>query len=493
MDEQQPNGGSWDLALLIPEVPADATLAGLFGEHVYAIGGRVRDALVGHFHRRSMPEPKDFDYVITGRTLPQVLQAFEIGGLNVDAVGASFAVLKVKIDDVTIDVALPRRERSTGPGHRDFAVDFGPEVSIADDAMRRDFTINALCLQLSERRIIAPDRALDDLRLGVVRAISDTSFDDDPLRMLRAAQFASRLGFAIEPDTFTQMRSKAPAILHCSPERIRDELAKLLEKSPRPSSGMNLLRDSGILTHTVPELLESVGVIQNRYHAFDVWDHIMAALDASASAGHDLTTRMAVLLHDVGKPRTAVARLDGQGNTFYGHEVTGAEMTVEILRRLRFSEDFVENVRHAIREHMYVTRESDGAELSDAAVRRFIRRVGPDNIDRQFAVRQADVGGRGDKPDRGNAHNEVFEQRVRSLLQDRTPISLKDLPITGEDVINILVKHGTRPAGYRGGKDVGQILERLLETVIENPADADRDLLLTRCEDMAREMHQGHA
>ena len=126
-------------------------------------------------------------------------------------------------------------------------------------------------------------------------------------------------------------------------------------------------------------------------------------------------------------------------------------------------------------------------------MRRFIRRVGPDNIDRQFAVRRADVGGRGNKPDSGNAHNEVFEQRVRRLLQQRTPISLKDLPISGQDVIEILVKNGAHPAGYRGGRDVGVILERLLETVIENPADGSRELLLNRCADMACEIRQGDA
>src|SRR5262249_13132688 len=153
-------------------------------------------------------------------TLPQVLAALQTAGAKVDSVGASFAVLKVTIDGVTTDVALPRRERSTGPGHRDFAVDYGPEVSIEDDALRRDFTINALALQLSEQRIIAPAGALDDLRHGIVRAVSKSSFDDDPLRMLRAAQFASRLDFTIEPGTFAQMQTKAPAVRHCSPERI---------------------------------------------------------------------------------------------------------------------------------------------------------------------------------------------------------------------------------------------------------------------------------
>jgi tRNA nucleotidyltransferase (CCA-adding enzyme) len=384
-------------------------------------------------------------------------------------------------------VALPRRERSTGPGHRDFAVDFGPEVSITDDAMRREFTINALCLQLSEDRIIAPEQALEDLRAGIIRAISDSSFDDDPLRMLRAAQFASRLDFMIEPHPFAQMKHKASAILHCSPERVRDELAKLIEKSPRPSLGMNLLRDSGLLLYILPELAEAVGVVQNRYHSFDVWDHVMAALDASAYAGHDLVTRMSVLLHDVAKPRTAEPRADRQGNTFYGHEIVGADMTVEILRRLRFSEDFVETVRLAVREHMYVTRESNRTELPDAALRRFIRRVGPDNVERQFAVRHEDVRGRTVKPAGGSAHNEAFEQRVRALLRQGTPLSLKEMAISGEDLIRILINHGVHRAGYRG-KDVGHILERLLETVIENSDNGRREILLARCEHLVREI-----
>jgi tRNA nucleotidyltransferase (CCA-adding enzyme) len=194
-----------DLGTLIPEVPADAILAALFGNNIYAIGGRIRDALVAHYHHRSATVPKDLDYVVTGVKLEAVVVALEAAGAKVDAVGASFAVLKVRIGDVTLDLALPRRERSTGPGHRDFAVDFGPEVSIVDDALRRDFTINALCMNLTDRRIIAPDRAIEDLRDGVIRAISDTSFDDDPLRMLRAAQFASRLEFAIDPRSLAQI------------------------------------------------------------------------------------------------------------------------------------------------------------------------------------------------------------------------------------------------------------------------------------------------
>ena len=159
--------------------------------------------------------------------------------------------------------------------------------------MRRDFTVNAIAVNLRTGRITAPDGAMDDVRDGVIRAISATSFDEDPLRLLRAAQFASRLEFTIEPVTFAQMREKAEAVRHCSPERIRDEVVKLIEKSARPSVGIALMRDSGLLTHTVPELLEGIGVVQNRHHKFDVWHHVMAALDHSAAAGDDLLTRMA--------------------------------------------------------------------------------------------------------------------------------------------------------------------------------------------------------
>jgi len=484
---------SSDLASQISPAPADTALVSLFGGNVYAIGGRIRDALVGYFHNRSVPEPKDLDYVITGFTLPEVVAKFEASGAKVNAVGASFAVLKVTIGGTAVDVALPRRERSTGPGHRDFAVDFGPEVSIVEDALRRDFTINALCLRLSDWHLIAPDGSLYDLRHGIVRAISEQSFDDDPLRMLRAAQFASRLGFEIEPRTFLQMASKASAITHCSPERIRDEFIKLLEKSERPSQGMTLLRDSGLLAHVIPELLEGVGFVQNRHHAFDVWDHVMAALDASAAKGDDLSTRVAVLLHDIGKPRTAAARPDGEGNTFYGHEAVGAVMAADILRRLRFSEDFVEGVRLAVSEHMFATRQSSGEELPDAAVRRFIRRVGLANVDRQFAVRYADIKGKGGDIGAALARNAAFEGRVRKLMRENAPISVRELSISGEDVIQILVERGIRPENYRGGREVGVILERLLETVIEDPRAGEREALLAKCADLANEIDVARA
>src|ERR1700761_5974952 len=208
MEEAKESPDSARLGALVQRTEIDDVFVELFGANVYAIGGRVRDALVGHFHHRNIPEPKDLDYVVTGHTLAQVVAAFEAKGIKVDAVGASFEGLKVTIGALAVHVALRRRERSIGFGHRDFEVSFGPEISIEEDAERRDFTINALGLHLADWRIVAPARALDDLRQGVIRAITDFSFDDDPLRMLRAVQFASRLGFQIEPDTWAQIGAK---------------------------------------------------------------------------------------------------------------------------------------------------------------------------------------------------------------------------------------------------------------------------------------------
>jgi putative nucleotidyltransferase with HDIG domain len=472
---------------LIPVAPADDLLARSFGANAYAVGGRIRDAAIGHSHGREVAAHKDLDYVITGHTVEQVYGILSAAAIHVDTVGAAFSVLKVKVGDDTVDVSIARRERSTGPGHRDFEVISGPDVTIEEDLGRRDFTINALALNLRDRTMISPVGALDDVRNGVIRAIGRNTFEDDPLRLLRAAQFASRLGFRIERETFRQMREKARLIRHCSPERVRDELVKMIGKSDRPSIGIEILRSTGLLAHVLPELLEGIGVIQNRHHEFDVWDHLMSSLDHSAAAEHDLATRMAVLMHDIGKPRTAAPRSDGDGNTFHGHDREGAAMTQVILRRLRFPDKFTEDVVRAVRQHMYDISEIGGGELSDATLRRFIRRVGVDNIQRQFDVRYADALGHGVGND-DISDNIVFQGRVRDILDTNPVVSARNLLIRGNDVIAVLIEEGAFPADYRGDRTVSVIVERLLEAVIEAPFRNQRDILMERCREMAREM-----
>jgi len=472
---------------LLPEAPADAMLAQMFGADVYAVGGRIRDAAIGYVHNRDVAPHKDLDYVITGHTLGRVHEILTSANIAVDTVGTAFSVLKVRIGTEVVDVSMARREISTGPGHRDFEVVSSPDVLIEEDLLRRDFTINALALNLLRRSIVAPDGALEDVRTRTIRAIGRNTFEDDPLRLLRAAQFASRLGFEIEAKTFRQMQEKAQLVRHCSAERVRDEIIKLMEKSNRPSIGFEILRDTGLLAHIVPELLGAVGLVQNRHHDFDVWDHVMAALDHSAEAGHDLVTRLAVLMHDIGKPATAAPRSDGEGNTFHGHHRVGAEMTQEIMRRLRFPEKTTEDVVRAVRHHMYDTREVGGGDLPDAALRRFIRRVGVENLQRQFQVRYADVLGHGPS-NNDMTDNLIFQKRVQEIVDQNPVVSPRNLKIRGHDVIAIFIDEGLFPANYKGDKTVSVVIEKLMELVLEAPSLNEPELLADRCAQMVREM-----
>ena len=206
--------------------------------------------------------------------------------------------------------------------------------------------------------------------------------------MLRAAQFAARFEFALSPRTRSAIEASAGLVTSVSPERVRDELIKLIELAERPSIGLEIMRETGLLDYVLPELVEGVGVEQNEFHRYDVYRHNLASVDATPPG--DLVLRLATLLHDVGKPRTK------DGPHFYGHEIVGAEMTHELLERLRFSSDQVAQSRSLVKNHMYAT----GADQKDGTLRRFIRKVGVELLPRQFALRHADIAGSG-LPKRG--------------------------------------------------------------------------------------------
>jgi tRNA nucleotidyltransferase (CCA-adding enzyme) len=225
-----------------------------------------------------------------------------------------------------------------------------------------------------------------------------------------------------------------------------------------------------LLVHIWPEVAEGVGVEQNAWHAYDVYHHNLATLDA-APLEDDLVVRLAALLHDVGKPRTK------DGPHFYRHELVGAEMTREMLARLRFPGETVERVTALVREHMYTTN----PEMTTPALRRFVRRIGPQNLGCQFALRHADIAGSG-LPKRDDA-NERFEVRVAALLSERPAMSVKDLAIGGSDIVAALIAAGRLPGGSHGGREVGELLQALLEYVTDEPQGNERPLLLARLDD----------
>jgi putative nucleotidyltransferase with HDIG domain len=448
----------------------DRILVDAFGAAVFVVGGPVRDKLRSLFH--GVPyEPKDNDYVVVGHTLDAVRERLgNIGRL--DAVGASFGVLKLTVPgETTVDVALPRRERSTGRGHREFVVESGPMIGIEEDQARRDFLMNAVAVRLATGEVIAHPGALDDIRARRISAINGRqSFLDDPLRMLRAAQFAARLGFTIEPATLGFMRETAATIRTVAPERIAEELDKMFVRSARPSEGVRILHGTGLLPMVIPGLQRGAGVEQNRFHAYDVLDHGLATLDASRATLED---RWAAILHDIGKPATRAPHKSGSGFTFYDHENVGAEMAQQILRGLRFPNAFTENVTRLVANHMYVA----DPEMAEPTVKRFINRVGPDLLDAQFALRRADKIGSGIVREDGVARNAQFEARVRDIMGRRPPLAVKDLAVDGRDVIAAIVDGGLKPAGYRQGREIGHILNLLREQVIDRPELNTRDAL----------------
>ncbi len=443
--------------------PFDALLASVLpAGSLYAVGGRVRDELRAGLEGIELPA-KDLDYVVTGLALDDLTARLSAVG-RVDLVGAAFAVVKLTANGVTADLALPRRERSTGHGHRAFDIQSGPDVPLVEDLARRDFRMNMVARALPAGDLVDPYGGEGDIRARRIDILSPVAFEEDPLRMLRGAQFAARFGYTPTQKTLAAMTAAAPLVTTVAPERIHDELIKLFALAPRPSVGLRLLQQTGVLAHIWPELLEGVGVEQNEWHAYDVWDHNLASLDA-VSPG-DPILRLATLLHDVGKPRVK------DGPHFYRHEHVGADMARDMLARLRSSNETIETVEHLVRQHMY----TQDPQLSDAAVRRFIRRIGPAQLARQFAVRHADIVGSG-LPKRDDS-NERFEARVWAEVARKPAFSIADLAIGGADVIDVMIRSGRAPHGFHGDRRVGEALAWLFEQVTEAPERNERQTLL---------------
>jgi len=429
---------------------------------VYAVGGSVRDAVLAELGRRKGRQP-DEDYLVTGLPLMTILE--RLGRLGrVEVVGASFGVVKFTRRDRTVDIALPRRERSTGPHHRDFDVESAPDIPLEEDLGRRDFRMNMMARDLRTGAIIDPYGGRADLEHGRLDTLRAEAFHEDPLRILRGAQFAARFELRPTESALAAMRAAADRVATVAPERVADELTKLLTLSEKPSTGFELLRDTGALVHVMPELLEGWQVEQNQYHAYTVYYHSLRALDA---APPDLVLRLAGLLHDVGKPRTK------EGPHFYGHQQVGEQMAREMLGRLRFSGEVIDRVARLIANHMYATADV----ITDAGIRRFIRKVGPANVDALFALRHADIVASG-LPPHDHGENERFEKRVEAQLHGRPALNVGDLVIDGGDVMALMRELGLAGGDFRGDDRVGAALRACLEEVLEDPARNERDTLL---------------
>jgi tRNA nucleotidyltransferase (CCA-adding enzyme) len=292
-------------------------------------------------------------------------------------------------------------------------------------------------------------------------------FTEDGLRVLRAARFAATLECTIEPHTLAAIAPTLDTYRKVSAERIRDEWLKTM-KAERPSLAFEVMRTTGILAATVPELMPSVGCEQNRYHAYDVWMHSMACLDACQG---DPPLRIAALLHDIGKPSTRARSEKTDDYTFYNHESVGAAMARPILERLRFSNEERDRITSLVQNHLVCYSD----EWSDAAVRRWIRRVSRERVEDLYALNRADLLGKGKDASADLAGLAKLQQRVASVLTSHDALSVRELKVDGRDVI--------RELGIPPSRRVGEILEWLLERVVEDPSKNERDQLIALMKD----------
>jgi len=442
---------------LVPE-PVRRVLGGL-AEHGYAaflVGGCVRDLLLAR-------APKDWDVATSARP-EEVRRIFR----RTIPTGIEHGTVTVRTGGLGVEVTTFRREGRYSDHRHPDEVEFTQDLR--EDLERRDLTINALALD-HRGQLHDPLGGLEDLVRGVVRAVGDPEerFNEDALRLLRVVRFAARFGYTIEPRTEAALARCAGLIRHISWERIREEMSATL-LTARPAWALNVLRLSGLLDHIWPELLEGVGVAQNVHHAYTVWEHNLLACEYTPPV---LRLRLAGLLHDVGKPRT-VSEDDSGERHFYHHEVVGAEMAREMLRRLRYDNDTVERVTHLVRHHLALHHYPG---MTDAAIRRLIRRIGPEYLEDLIILRVADRAASGTKQAPISRGAYRLLTRMEKVLAEDAAFSLHDLAIDGHDVMEA--------TGFGPGPAIGWLLQQLLEEVLDDPARNQREILLRRAQELA--------
>ncbi len=413
------------------------------GGRALLVGGSVRDALVGL-------EAEDLDLEVYGLE-PERLRALLAAQFPLDLVGQSFGVLKIR--HLAIDVAIPRRESKRGLGHRGFEIHSDPSLSVAEAALRRDFTINAIAWDPLRQELLDPTGGRRDLEAGVLRHVSDR-FAEDPLRVLRGMQLAARFGLRVAEETVALCRTIEPEGL--ARERIFDEWKKLLLLGERISLGLDFLRSSGWVGY-YPELAALIGCPQEpRWHPEgDVWTHILHVMDAFASERigeewEDLVVGFACLCHDLGKPQTT--SLEGDRIRSKGHDREGEAPTRALLGRLSAQERLIHEVVPLVREHiMPISLYRAGA--GPAAIRRLARRVG--RIDRLVRVGRADHGGRPPLPFDGYPAGVWLLARARDLaVADAAPKPI----VMGRHLIEL---------GIEPGRHFKELLEACFEAQLE--------------------------
>lgn len=439
----------------------------------YLVGGCVRDIALGK-------TPKDWDIATNAK--PQEIQKLFLQSIYENSFGT--VAVKTNSSDESlkiIEITSFRLEgKYTDKRHPD-EIKFAK--TIEEDLARRDFTVNAMALKLNSKfqvsnynldrmeSFIDPYSGEKDIGAKLICCVGNPTerFSEDALRLMRAVRLAVELGFTIEENTASAIRENAPLLNAIAKERLRDELIKII-MSKSAMQGIQLLEDMSLLKYIIPELRSGINCEQNLHHIYTVWEHNLRALDYAAGKSYPLEIRLAALLHDVAKPQTK--RGTGRNSTFYGHEVAGARETGKILKRLAFSKETMDKIVHLVRYHLFYYNVGD---VTPAGVRRFIKRVGIENVEDLIKVREADRIGSGVP--------KAVPYKIRHLMfmvekVRKDPVNPKMLAVNGTDLIEKL--------NLKPGPIIGQILDILLEEVLDNPEKNDKKLLLEEAEELLR-------
>lgn len=420
------------------------------GEELALVGGSVRDAFLD-------APLNDLDFA-TSANPDRIL---EIVGPIAEAhwdVGRAFGTIGAVVDGHTVEITTYRTDAYDGETRKP-VVEFGDTLD--GDLVRRDFTVNAMALRLPEQVLVDPSGGIEDLMAGrlATPGAPESSFGDDPLRMMRAARFTSQLGFTVTDSVASAMQALGERISIVSAERVRDELSRLL-KTANPRLGLELLVTTGLASLVLPELPALRLQVDEHHHHKDVYQHSLTVLDQAIElererpphAEPDLTLRLAALLHDIGKPATK--RIEPGGVvTFHHHDVVGAKLAAKRLRELRFDKDTIGNVARLIELHLRFFGYTEGA-WTDSAVRRYVRDAGP-LLERLHILTRADVTTRNRrKADRLSFAYDDLEKRIAALGEEEELAAIRP-DLDGEQIMAIL--------GIPPGRDVGEAYRFLLE------------------------------
>ena len=437
------------MKILNPNIKALSNIFRKNNYHLYLVGGAIRDYILGLNN-------DDYDFA-TDANPEEVMAMFP--HLCIPT-GIKHGTVTVLFNSSSYEITTFRTEGDYEDSRHPNNVSFTRDL--ATDLERRDFTINAFAYDVEKDELIDLHSGKEDLDNKLIRAINNPldRFTEDALRMLRACRFSAKLDFELEENTKEAIKVLKDRIKYVSSERIRDEIFKIVD-SKHPAKGIELLRETKLLKYILPELDKCIDVYQGGYHKDDVYRHSITTLEMAKDS--HMYVKLAALLHDIGKVSTKELKPDGS-YSFYKHEIVSSLECAKILKRLKCSNKEIEIVSHLVKNHMF----NYSSIWTDSAIRRFILRVGIDNLEYLYDLRRADIKAIDNNPDFSKL--EELIARVNAELTNKTFISRADLKINGNDLIKL---------GLKGVK-IGKTLDYLFQEVIQDPSLNDNTLLIEK-------------